>query len=72
MCKEVCVRTNIVIDDEIMRQAQQLAGTKTKRETVDLALRTLVAKHRRLKILGLPGKVEWTGDMSDWRAARRH
>jgi Arc/MetJ family transcription regulator len=38
------MRTNIDIDDEVLREAQRLVGTRTKRETVDLALCELVAR----------------------------
>lgn len=60
----MCMRTNIEIDDEIMDEAQRLIGADTKRETVDTALRELVARHRRLGILELRGKVHWAGDLS--------
>jgi Arc/MetJ family transcription regulator len=62
------MRTNIEIDDDVMREAQRLTGSGTKRETVDLALRELVARHRRLGILELRGRVHWEGDL---RASRR-
>jgi Arc/MetJ family transcription regulator len=65
-----CMRTNIEIDDEVMREAQQLAGVRTKRETVDLALRELVARHRRLGILELRGRVHWEGDLKASRRSR--
>ena len=66
----MCMRTNIEIDDDIMRQAQELAGTKTKRETVDLALRELVIRRRSLRILALRGKFEWEGDLAEMRSDR--
>lgn len=65
------MRTNIEIDDEVMQEARRLTGTRTKRETVDLALRELVARHRRLGILDLRGKVHWEGDLELSRAGRR-
>ncbi len=52
------VRTNIVIDDELMAAAMQAAGTKTKRATVAAGLRELVVSRRRLEILDLVGKIE--------------
>ena len=70
MCKVRCMRTNIEIDDEVMREAQRLTGTQTKRETVDLALRELVARHRRLGILDLRGRVHWEGDLEESRRGR--
>ncbi len=69
-CMMMCMRTNIEIDDEIMREAQQLAGTKTKRETVDLALRELVARRRSLGMVALRGRFEWEGDLSEMRRDR--
>jgi Arc/MetJ family transcription regulator len=64
------MRTNIEIDDDLMREAMELAGTKSKRETVDLALRELVARYRRLGILSLRGKVNWVGDLKEMRRGR--
>lgn len=65
------VRTNIDIDPEILREAQRLTGAKTKREAVDLALRELVARYRRVGILKLRGKVRWEGDLEASRLGRR-
>ena len=65
------MRTNIEIDDTVMREAQRLVGTRTKRETVDLALRELVARHGRLGVLDLRGRVHWQGDLTESRRGRR-
>jgi Arc/MetJ family transcription regulator len=64
------MRTNIEIDDAVLREAQQLLGTATKRETVDSALREVVARRRRLGILELRGKVRWEGDLKASRRGR--
>jgi Arc/MetJ family transcription regulator len=64
------MRTNIDIDDEIIHEAQQLLGTATKRETVDVALREVVARSRRLDLLALRGKVRWEGDLEQSRRDR--
>jgi Arc/MetJ family transcription regulator len=61
------MRTNIEIDDEIMREAQRLTGIRTTRETVDFALRELVARHRRLGIVDLRARVHWEGDLETSR-----
>ena len=66
----MCMRTNIEIDDEVMREAQRLTGAKTKREAVDFALRELVARHRGLGILDLRGRVQWEGDLEASRRGR--
>jgi len=64
------MRTNIEIDDEVLREAQRLLGTRTKRETVDMALRELVARHRRIGVLNLRGRVRWEGDLEESRRGR--
>lgn len=66
----MCMRTNIEIDDAVLREAQRLIGTRTKRETVDVALRELVARHRRIGLLDLRGRVHWEGDLSVSRLGR--
>jgi Arc/MetJ family transcription regulator len=64
------MRTNIEIDDDVLQEAQALTGTRTKRETVDLALRELVARHRRIGVLDLRGRVHWEGDLEESRRGR--
>ncbi|MCA1708617.1 MAG: type II toxin-antitoxin system VapB family antitoxin [Actinobacteria bacterium] len=64
------MRTNIEIDDGVLKEVQRLTGAKTKREAVDLALRELVARHRRLGLLKLKGKVHWEGDLEVSRSDR--
>jgi Arc/MetJ family transcription regulator len=64
------MRTNIDIDDGVLREVQRLTGARTKREAVDLALRELVARYQRLGLLNLRGKVRWEGDLEESRSAR--
>jgi Arc/MetJ family transcription regulator len=66
----MCMRTNIVIDDELMAAAMRAAATRTKRETVDLALRELLARRKRLGMLEVAGTVNWTGDLDASRRGR--
>lgn len=66
----MCMRTNIVIDDALMAEAMEVAGTRTKRETVDRALRELIARRERLRVLELVGKVDWEGDLDQSRKGR--
>lgn len=54
------MRTNIEIDDKLMAKAMKAIGKKTKRETVEEALRQLVERKKRLKILDLRG-IGWNG-----------
>jgi Arc/MetJ family transcription regulator len=53
------MRTNIEIDDKLMKQAQRLSGLKTKRAVVEEALRMLVRVKRQSDILKLAGKIKF-------------
>ncbi|WP_157015217.1 type II toxin-antitoxin system VapB family antitoxin [Mesorhizobium xinjiangense] len=65
------MRTNIDIDEELMAEAMALSGAKTKKETVERALRDLVRRRRAVKdILALQGKIEWEGDLDAMRRDR--
>jgi Arc/MetJ family transcription regulator len=65
-------RTNIVLDDDLIKRAMQVTGAKTKREAVDRALRELVARGSVYRALRkLKGKMPWDGDVNAWRRARR-
>jgi Arc/MetJ family transcription regulator len=64
-------RTNIVLDERLVRQAMQLSGARTKRQAVDLALRELVARRSVYRALRrLKGKLPWEGDVRAWRQVR--
>jgi Arc/MetJ family transcription regulator len=65
-------RTNIVLDERLVRQAMRLSGAKTKRQAVDLALRELVARGTIYRALRrLKGQLPWEGDVNAWRRGRR-
>jgi len=49
------MRTNIVLDDKLVREAMKLAGVKTKREAVDIALRRFVHSGKQRRLLDLYG-----------------
>ncbi len=61
------MRTNIVIDDKLMRDALRATGLKTKREAVELGLRTLLHMHKQDEIRRLRGKLHWQGDLEAMR-----
>lgn len=61
------MRTTIVIDDELMRDALRVTGLKTKREIVDLALKTLFKLKSQQKIKQLRGQFAWEGDLEAMR-----
>jgi Arc/MetJ family transcription regulator len=64
------MRTNIDIDDRLMRQAMRRSGTRTKKATVEAALRLLVETHAQTAIRRLKGKVHWEGDLDESRRGR--
>lgn len=49
------MRTNIVLDDKLVREAMKLARVKTKREAVDIALRRFVHSGKQRRLLDLYG-----------------
>jgi Arc/MetJ family transcription regulator len=61
------MRTHIVIDDELMDEALRLTGAGTKREVVELGLRTLVRLKRQERIRSARGALEWEGDLDRMR-----
>jgi Arc/MetJ family transcription regulator len=65
------MRTNIDIDERLLAEAQAIAGTATKKATVEHALRELVRRKDRQQIRELLGTVEWTGDLGESRSGRR-
>lgn len=64
------MRTNIDIDDELLAEAQRVAGTRTKRATVEYALRELVRRKDRRSVLELRGSVTWEGNLEESRRGR--
>ena len=61
------MRTNIVIDDRLMAETLSVTGLKTKREAVELGLRTLLRLTRQDEIRAYRGKLNWTGDLDAMR-----
>jgi Arc/MetJ family transcription regulator len=61
------MRTNIVIDDELMSQVMKLTGLRTKREAVELGLKALLKLKKQESIRNYRGKLDWQGDLDDMR-----
>ena len=61
------MRTNIVIEDQLMRDAMQASGARTKREAVELGLRTLVKLDQQKRIKAFRGRLPWDGDLASQR-----
>ena len=64
------MRTNIDIDEALMRRAMRCGGARTKKATVEAGLRLLVQTHAQGSIRRLRGKVEWDGDLARSRKGR--
>lgn len=65
------MRTNIEIDDSLIRQAMRSTGTRTKKAAVEAGLRLLVQTHAQTAIRPLRGQVAWDGDLNQSRLSRR-
>ena len=64
------MRTNIDIDDKLMRQAMRSSGARTKRAVVEEGLRLLIETRGQRSIRRLRGKVKWEGDLEESRLGR--
>jgi Arc/MetJ family transcription regulator len=61
------MRTNIVIDDDLMKRVLKLTGLRTKREAVDMGLKALLKLKKQESIRNFHGKLDWEGDLNDMR-----
>jgi len=64
------MRTNLVIDGKLRRDTLRATGLKTKREAVELGLRTLLRLRRQAEIRNWRGKLHWRGDLDHMRTER--
>ena len=64
------MRTNIVLDENLIERAQQLTGIKTKREVVQEALRALILLREQAEIRNLRGQLKWEGNLDEQRQTR--
>lgn len=62
------MRTNIVIDDDLMANALKATGLKTKRDVVEQGLKLIVLRQNQQAIRGLRGKIKWEGSLDEMRA----
>ena len=63
-------RTNIDLDDQLVREGLRKFKCKSKRELVDLALKELLKSAKRKEILELRGRLKWAGDLEELRRSR--
>jgi len=64
------MRTNIVLDENLVSRARKLTGLKTKRAIVDEALHVLIRLHEQKSVRNLRGKLKWEGDLDEMREGR--
>lgn len=64
------MRTNIVLDDQLVKEGLRLTNAKTKKDLVNMALKELVEKRQRKRLLEYAGRVRWEGDLDKQRRAR--
>jgi len=64
------MRTNIEINDELMKEALRVSGLGTKRAAVEAGLKALIRLGRQKRILDLAGKVHWEGNLDESRQVR--
>jgi Arc/MetJ family transcription regulator len=62
------MRTNIVLDDELIETAMKVSGHKTKKATVEEGLRLLILVKRQAEIKKWRGKIPWKGDLKELRS----
>ncbi len=63
-------RTNIVLDDKLVKEGMKATGIKTQRALIDHALRELLRHEAQTEILKLKGNVAWKGSLDEWRSGR--
>jgi len=61
------MRTNVVIDDQLMKAALKLSGLRTKKDAIEAGLRLLVRLNRQTKIKNFRGRLKWIGDLDQTR-----
>ena len=64
------MRTNIVIDNQLMSDALKATGLNTKKEAVELGLKMLVRLNKQQEIRKLRGKLKWEGDLDEMRGGK--
>ncbi|MEE8658513.1 Transcription regulator of the Arc/MetJ class [Acetobacteraceae bacterium EV16G] len=62
------MRTNIIIDDTLMTDALKASGVKTKKEAVELGLRTLIRLKQQRELRSMKGRLAWRGDLDAMRS----
>jgi len=64
------MRTNVVIDDDLMAKAMEYSGLSTKKAVIEESLRLLVRLKSQQQVKDLRGKLNWSGDLDEMRTGR--
>lgn len=65
--KIIHMRTNIVINDQLMEEAKKISGLKTKKAVIEKALESFIQLNKQTRIRDLRGKIKWEGDLNEMR-----
>lgn len=68
--KNIHMRTNIDIDENLIQEAMKLTGITTKKAAVEEALRQMVSLKKQAKLKDLRGKLKWEGNLDEMREGR--
>jgi Arc/MetJ family transcription regulator len=68
--RRCAMRTNVVVDEELVAAALKSTGLKTKRAVIEEALRTLIRLKAQEQVRSLRGKLQWKGDLAAMREGR--
>jgi Arc/MetJ family transcription regulator len=63
-------RTNVELDEKLVKEGMRLFKKKTKKDLIHFALSELIRREKAKGILDLEGEVEWEGDLKEMRKAR--
>jgi len=61
------MRTNVVLDDNLINSALKLSGFKTKKKAIEEGLKLLIQVNRQKKVKDFRGKLKWTGNLNKMR-----
>ena len=63
-------RTNVVLDEKLVKDCIKITGIKTQKALIDHALRELLRHEKQIEILELKGSINWDGNLDEWRQGR--
>jgi Arc/MetJ family transcription regulator len=67
---DIMKRTNVVLDEKLVKDCIKVTGIKTQKALIDHALRELLRHEKQIEILNLKGKINWDGNLDEWRQGR--